>query len=518
MKILSALILTFVLVINAFTVSAQKDERDANYHFKSQSYFVALTLYQELYESDTLNTTYSYRLGICHLNTNQEPWKALGYLLKVDSLYKDDPQFTFDLGKAYLYNYNMDKAITQFEAARVLEQKDEIFKENVNRWIHMAANAKAMVSKPLDVSFINLGDKLNSEMDDLTPIISPDGELLFYTTNREYDHKVMLYTNNVYYSDVDDGVFEKGRKLSTVSSIDDEYVAGFSLANDKLFVQMAGYEAFQDIMYSERVGDKGFRGKNMLASTVNSKSGEFAASETTNGDTLFFSSNRDGGMGGTDIYYSLKLPTGEWGEPFNCGDQINSPYNEDFPVLADDGSTLYFCSDNEESMGGFDIFKSKINAKTREFSAAKNIGYPLNDVFDNQTIAFSPNQRYAYVSASREGGYGYADIYRVVFNQEDPSVKILIFELKTGTAEAKTDLTTVDTTIQVTAFSKAKVVFGKYAYDFKSKQATIALPPGNYTLEITGKTIEQEELRVTIPDIPVGGKIEKREVLVKEKN
>lgn len=62
MKILSALILTFVLVINAFTVSAQKDERDANYHFKSQSYFVALTLYQELYESDTLNTTYSYRL------------------------------------------------------------------------------------------------------------------------------------------------------------------------------------------------------------------------------------------------------------------------------------------------------------------------------------------------------------------------------------------------------------------------------------------------------------------------
>jgi tetratricopeptide (TPR) repeat protein len=511
---LSLVLLTFVFVSK--TSFGQKEERDANYHFKSQSYAVALNLYKELHEQDTLNATYNYRLGLCYLNTNQEPWSALQYLLTVDSLYAQDVNFAYELGKAYLYNLQIEKSLSAFEKALNLEVKDEDFRNLVNQWIIQAKNAQKLIQNPLDISFINLGDKLNSEMDELTPIISPDGELLFYTSNQQYDQKFMLYTNNVYYADVDDGIFEKGKKLSTVSSIDDDFVAGFSLANDKLFVQMAGYEAFQDIMYAERIG-KSFRGKNMLNENVNSKAGEFAVAETVNADTLYFSSNREGGMGGSDIYYSLKLPTGEWGEARNCGKTINTPFNEDFPVLSNDGSVLFFCSDGDKSMGGFDIFSAKINEQTRDFSQVKNLGYPLNDVFDNKTIAFSPNQRYAYVSALRPGGMGYADIYRVVFNQEDPSVKIFIISLMTGTDAEKTDLTIPDSTIHITAFAKAKLVFGKYAYDFKSKQATIALPPGNYNLEINGASIEPAEYKISVPDVPSGAKIEKKVWLVKEK-
>ncbi len=517
MKSLNSLLLLIILILTNFSGFSQQVERDANYHFKSQSYAVALKLYQNLQKTDTINTLYNYRLGVCYLNTNHEPWEALTYFLKGESQYMDDAQFAFELGKAYLYNYQFDKSIESFQKALSLEKKNKDFINSINQWIQMVKNASDLVKHPLDISFINLGSKFNSEMDDLTPIISPDGELLFFTSNQQYDTKYKLYTNNVYYSNADDGDFTKSKKLSSVSSIDDEFVAGFSLANDKLFVQLAGYEAFQDIMFSDRVG-AGFRGKNMLNVSVNSRSGEFAAFESTDGDTLYFSSNRPGGFGGTDIYYSLKLPTGEWGEPRNCGNIINSAFNEDFPVLADNGSILYFCSDNPKSMGGFDIFKTKIDPSSRNFSDPKNLGYPLNDVFDNKTIAFAPNKRYAYVSALRPNGVGFADIYRVVFNQEDPSVKILTIRLKTGSVDSLGDLTTIDSTIQLTAYTKSKVLFGKYTYDFTNKQATIALPPGNYSIELTGNTIEPDEFKISIPDIPIGSKFEKKEWLIKLRN
>ncbi|MCK9206027.1 MAG: hypothetical protein M0P66_02855 [Salinivirgaceae bacterium] len=507
-----------VLTLTSFMMATgQNTERDANYHFKSNSFAVALKLYKELQAKDTSNAIFNDRLGLCYLNTNQEPWKALKYLLLVEEINKSDASFMFELGKAYLYNYRFDETLTTFNNASVLAGKNQELMNKINLWIQYTQNAQNYYKKPLDVSFINLGKNINTEMDELTPVISPDGEMLFYTSNQKYDSKFMLYTHNVYMSNIDDGDFDKGRILSTVTTMDEEFVAGFSNANDKLFVQLQGYEAFQDLIFSERNG-KAFKGNTLLNANVNSKSGEIAATETENGDTLYFSSNRPGGMGGLDIYYALKLPTGEWGVPRNCGANINSAFDEDFPTLSTDGSLLYFCSNGLNSMGGFDVFKSSIDATTREFKSPVNLGFPLNDVFDNKTVAFTPNQRYAYVSTRRPEGFGYTDLYRVVFNQEDPSVKILIISLKTGTPEAKNDFTKADSTLRITSYLKGKVVFGNYKYDVNSKQATLALPPGSYSIEIQGQLIEPYEFKIVIPDVPTGGKVERKEVFIKLKN
>jgi hypothetical protein len=78
-------------------------------------------------------------------------------------------------------------------------------------------------------------------------------------------------------------------------------------------------------------------------------------------------------------------------------------------------------------------------------------------------------------------------------------------------------LVTIDSTIVVTAFSKAKLVFGTYKYDFSAQQATIALPPGSYSLVIKGASIEDSEFKISVPDIPSGAKIEHRNWLVKVK-
>ncbi len=509
-----AFLLSVSLIILA-NLLAQKTERDANYHFKSENYPVALAIYQDLYKSDTTNAELNYRLGVCYLNCNSNPKAALKHLQSIERSKADDPIFYFELGKAYLYNYQLTYANKSFTKAKQLAIKRPDFIQLIDVWLAMTENAKKLTKHPLDVSFINLGKYINSKMDELTPVITADGEFLLFTTNRKFDRTFNLYTYDVFYSPLADNAFKKGKSLSIVNSVDDEHIAGVSATGDKIFVQLQGYEAFEDIAISERTS-RGFSKDVMLNSNVNSKGTENGACESISGDTLFFSSVRLDGKGGLDIYFSKKLPTGDWSIPIGLGDKINSQYDEDFPILSSDGKILYFCSNGLNSMGGFDIFKTNI-LPNGQFSEPKNIGYPLNDVFDNKTIAFSPNQRYAYVSAIRSGGFGYNDVYRVVFNQEDPSVKIFIFKMKTGNKEQNTEFLASDTTLTITAYTKGKVVIGKYAYDKKNSQATVALSPGAYTIEIAGKETESQSIKITVVDAPGKGKILKKNIFLKPK-
>ncbi len=516
MKIYNYSLIVVFFFATILTAFAQQEDREANFHFKSENYPVAIKLYEKLYAKDTANKEYNYKLGYSYLQCNNNPPAALTHLLIVQDDHKTDAEFQFLLGRAYLYNYKFGKAKTCFDAAKNLAGKDEDLKTNAETWHQMSENAERMVKSPLDVTFVNMGKYINTDMDEITPFVTPDNDMLLYTTNKKYDSKFFIYINNVYYSMHDNGVFKKGKPLGAVNSVDDEFMAGISLNNENIYVQLQGFEGFQDLVCSERKL-KGFRGKEGLGDNVNSKFAEFAACETVTGDTLFFSSNREGGMGGMDIYYSLKLPTGDWGIARNAGDKINSPYDDDFPVLSTDESKMYFTSNRPESMGGYDIFECDINETTHEFGEPKNIGYPLNNVFDNKTIAFSDNERYAYVSAIKPDGFGYNDLYQVIFNQKDPSVKILIFDFKKQEGENLVPFATADTTLKIMSYQKGKVEFGEYAYDTINSRATIAFPPGTYNVEITGKNIETNAQKVVVPDEPTGNKIDKQEVILQLK-
>jgi len=509
-------ILLFGLLLALFTTTyGQKTERDGNYHFKSENYSVALDIYQSLYKADTANININYRLGVCYLNCNSNPKAALTHLEFISASKESDPIYYFELGKAYLYNYKFANATESFTKSKNLSAKNPEFSHLSTLWLSMTENAKKLTREPLDVSFINLGKYINSKMDELTPVISADGENLFYTSNRKFDRSYNLYTYDIFYSEISYNAFKKGKAFTAANTMDDELIAGISATGDRVFVQLQGYDAFEDIAECTRRG-KGFDKKNLLLGQVNSKSAESGAALSLTGDTLFFSSNREGGKGGFDIYYSKRLPTGEWGIPINLSDKINTAYDEDFPHMSVDGRTLYFCSNGPNSMGGFDVFKTILQANG-EFSEPINLGFPLNDVFDNKTVAFSANQRYAYVSAIRSDGFGYSDVYRVIFNQQDPSVKLFIVKMKTGTKENNAEFAATDTTLAVTAFKKGKIVFGKYAYDANSSQSTIALPPGNYILEISGKTTETKSMKITVEDVPGKDKIIKETVFLEPK-
>jgi hypothetical protein len=139
---------------------------------------------------------------------------------------------------------------------------------------------------------------------------------------------------------------------------------------------------------------------------------------------LFFASNRAGGEGGLDIWYSIKNADGTFETPVNCGKKINTPDDEITPWFVNERNTLYFSSTYHKGLGGFDIFKSEY--KDGEFSEPQNAGYPINSSYNDIYYSVNKTHDRAYLSSNRVGSFFENklnccnDIYR--FNIEPLSI------------------------------------------------------------------------------------------------
>jgi len=99
------------------------------------------------------------------------------------------------------------------------------------------------------------------------------------------------------------------------------------------------------------------------------------------GKTLYFASDRAGSLGGVDIWMCQRHGNGGWGEPVNCGPAVNTMCDELTPWVSGDGRWLYFSSSGHSTVGGYDIFRSRVLGP-QQFGNASNLGRPINTVAD----------------------------------------------------------------------------------------------------------------------------------------
>ena len=121
---------------------------------------------------------------------------------------------------------------------------------------------------------------------------------------------------------------------------------------------------------------------------------------SSDGMTLYFTSDMPGGQGGSDLYRS-KMEGGKWSKPENLGPEINTSGNEAFPYIHDQDSTFYFSSDANFNMGGLDIFKCKWNGS--KWSTPMNIKVPLNSNKDDFAFSLKADGKTGYLSSNRSG-------------------------------------------------------------------------------------------------------------------
>lgn len=146
---------------------------------------------------------------------------------------------------------------------------------------------------------------------------------------------------------------------------------------------------------------------NPVSLNVNSKEYNTAnPSITKDGKTLYFSSDRKGTIGKSDIWKAAINNDGTLGNPENLGITINTEGSEQFPFIADDG-TLYFSSNGRNGLGGLDVYYFN-TAKNPE---PVNVGPPVNTEKDDFGFSFNQVANIAFFSSNRDGGAGDDDIY-----------------------------------------------------------------------------------------------------------
>lgn len=132
------------------------------------------------------------------------------------------------------------------------------------------------------------------------------------------------------------------------------------------------------------------------------------------GQSLFFVSDMPGSMGGTDIYVVQKTEDG-WSAPKNLGRPINSAAHEMFPVMHEDG-TLYFASDRHGGLGGLDLYEAP-NAHQPGRQSIANLGSPINSYADDLMLLLAPDKREGFMVSNRVGGAGMDDIYQITISE-----------------------------------------------------------------------------------------------------
>jgi len=474
--------------------------KKGDYNYKLKNYDKALDIYLSAYKTDPENDLLNYRLGNCYLKSINKA-KALPYLEKAEKLNPDiEHDLYFLLASAYHQSMQWDKAIKAYTSYNDLLTLQEIktLGPSVEKRIQECKTGKELVEKPVKVKIENIGSSINSSYPEYAPVISSDESVLMFTSRREgstggKDKITGEYDEDVYIS------YQKNNKWSAAKNVGSpvctkEHDSNIALSNDgQKLILYKDDNGNGNIYESIQKGDK-WSVPVKLPAPINTEFHESSASYSPDGKTLYFVSNRPGGLGGRDIYYATLGANGQWENVKNIGDVINTPYDEEGVFMHPDGKTLYFSSQGHNTMGGFDIFKSVF--EDGKWGTPVNIGYPINTPDDDLFFVIAASGMRGYYASVKEGGFGDLDIYVINFIDEKPIVYVTILK---GTITDAVSSQPVEADIEIIDNEKNESV-AKFNSNSATGNYLVSLPSGkNYGISVNAKGYLFHSENVNIP-------------------
>ncbi len=339
---------------------------------------------------------------------------------------------------------------------------------------------------------IQLLKGVNSEFNDYAPVITADGEQLFFTSRRPYTDKEQAKNKegkeNIYYS-LYDSETKKWRKPvplnETINTLGrHNSILGISNDGQRLLKYQDDEYGNGDILESFLKGEQ-WSDPQSISPIINSTFHESSATISPDGKTIYYVSERKGGQGGRDIWMSTKNNEGKWSDPHNLGDVVNTPQDEEAVFIHPDGRTLYFSSKGHNSMGGYDIFKTVY--QNGKWSKPQNLGEPINTIGDDLFFVLSANGKTGYFASNR--GDKVKNIYQVEFypiEKEDKKTvssapNLTVFK---GVITDKETGAPLEAIIEVTDNEKNEVI-ARYNSNSSTGKYLLSLPSGtNYGVNI----------------------------------
>tara|TARA_R110001592_G_scaffold173524_1_gene412154 strand:- start:3936 stop:5477 length:1542 start_codon:yes stop_codon:yes gene_type:complete len=495
---ITTLLLTILV---SFSLKAQLPElkkiiKSADDRFEMQDYYGAEKLYVEAYSIDSTDATVNFRLGVCKFEMKDYK-SAEQYFIKSSSAVSLEI-FRYKAAIAHA-DKKFKKAINYYNAYKIINGEKDLTNEEANNLIAKSIYAENAIKSPRNVSIINIGSNVNTEYDEYVPLISADEEIMIFTSRRPESTGKLLDPNGRYFEDIYSSKrigkeWQKPIQLgSTINTNTNDASAGLSADGQLLFIFRTNDDLISGDLYESRMGLDEWEKPKKLPSNINSTNIESSASIIPNERTMYFSSDREDGFGGKDIYKVERLPNGNWGAVQNLGPTINTSNDEDAPFIHADGKTLYFSSTGHQNMGGYDIFKTKLS-ETGEWSNPENLGYPINDVTDDIFFVIAANGKTGYYSSSREGGYGGQDIYKVLLKDEYEKLTVIKGEvLGKDNTPISAKITLIDLeSASIQGIYKSKEGTGKFIMLVQSDKTY------NYVIQADGYHPKTDELNFDI--------------------
>jgi hypothetical protein len=430
-KYFYSLVIFLILSLSAFSQRSSYFKRvfvDAEYYLLYEDYQDALPLYLEIYNLQPNNANINYRIGICYLNIPNQKHKSIPFFERaikdITDNYREGyfterqaPKTAFlYYGQALRINGDFAKSNQAFITYRsMLSDSDAHEISIVKKEMESVKYAKELMENPVSVKFTSVGRYVNSRFSEIFPVVSADNITMIYTSAQQFYYAIMMSTksddNWKHPINITSQLFADGAIRTVGLSSDGRTLLLARNDNDVYNLYISQYDTTK----------KSWGMMSRLPKEINSKSWENYGAFSPTGDTLYFSSNRSGGQGGFDLYFSVKTASG-WSEAIALGDAINTPYDEISPTLSHDGKKLFFASKGYTTMGGFDIFVSY--RRNGKWTKPINLGYPINTTDDD--IFFFPicDGTKGYISRALSESFGENDIYFVEFNKNVNSKNI----------------------------------------------------------------------------------------------
>ncbi len=358
-------------------------------------YLLTGDLYKQLHEQD---------------KSQNYAQKSLSYFQQAIQLAPDyEPRVYYLIAQLYMGEKNFAEAQTQLKKYLAYPNVAPELKRKANKMLLDAEFLPSALANPVPFKPTSVGKGINSPAWEYFPCVTADENTLIYTRQIGEGNQSQ---EDLYISKRVNGVWSKGEPIPNVNTPDNEGAQTIS-ANGKMLVftvcNRMGDFGSCDLYFSELKGNKWTSPKN-IGAPVCTPSWESQPSLSAHGDMLFFARGNPRDRSNTDLYLSRRNEKGEWTNPEPIK-ELNTDYADQAPFMHPDGQTLYFMSAGYGSVGGNDLYMSKMQPDGT-FGKPKNLGIPINSPLDEDALMVSFKGTYAYIASNKLGGEGGVDIFQ----------------------------------------------------------------------------------------------------------
>jgi tetratricopeptide (TPR) repeat protein len=416
----------FCLILSFQFVSAQEKDLDKIYNKARSKYATghfeeSRDNYVKLISLKPNDFVFNFELGMLLFYELNSKVESIPYFESALKVMKDTVADVYNyLGQAYQSNLQYDKAIEAYNKYTSIPPKEGVIRVSVKRYIDQCIKEKEKLeqikaarekTQKEGLLVVNSGPIVNSENDDVSPLLF-EGKLV-YSSARKFDYVFNEYMKHSYITEYSNDQYKKPESLLELP-----YKKGMVVDpnwHQEISSVTSDFSALC-VIYEEDIWMISKKGKNwgepvQLNRKINRSRSNAYAALSNKGDRMIFVLF-DKKLKQYDLYQTSKNAEGKWKDPIKLNNQINTPKNENYPYLSEDGYTLYFSSDRDGGNGKYDIYKCTL-MENNEWSVPELLPSPINSDGNDITFKYYKSINKAYFSSDRKGGFGKYDVYEV---------------------------------------------------------------------------------------------------------